>query len=105
MASLVEHRQGFVGALAGEAGEPSLIGISRKLTRSLVKPLTHERKQIGGGAGCFAAAGSAGIRAGLTGGGGELTGALLQADSRSISSAQVSLEGEAGKVFSIEGLL
>jgi hypothetical protein len=84
--ALVWHRQGVVCAGAGASGDAGGVSVFSNFTRSLVKPALHVGEQIGGGAGCLAAAGSGGISGGRTTSGGDGGNALAQPDS-SVSSA------------------
>jgi hypothetical protein len=96
--------QRVIAALAGSAGDPSLICVSANLTRSAVNPAEQVGKQIGGGVGWRAAGDSAGISSGATGGG-ECSGALAQAVSSRASSVSVSQCGSGGEIGGIDDLL
>lgn len=73
--------------------------------RSIVQPAEHEREQIGGGAGCRAAAGSGGISCLMTEGGGKVLGVAPQLASSAAQAISISLGSQAGVVSGIEGLL
>lgn len=101
----MSRRHCVVGSLAELAGKAGLVGKLANDARSFVNPAEHVGEQIAGGVGWRAACGSFGTSGGATGGSGELAGPVAQADSSSVSAAHISLEGLAGSVFGIKGLL
>ncbi len=88
--ALVGHGQGVVCAGAGAPCDACGVSVFSNSTRSLVKPALHVGEQIGGGAGCLAAAGSGGISGGWTTTGGDGGNTLAQPDSSVRSASNIS---------------
>ena len=67
-----------MAALAGRTGCVGLVSESSNSFRSFIKPALHVGKQIGGGLGCRACTGRAGIAGAATTGGGKFGDTLAQ---------------------------
>ncbi|KPU94691.1 hypothetical protein APR50_10435 [Variovorax paradoxus] len=85
-------RQRVVGALAGDAGDPEPVSVFRQFSRSFVSPAEHVNEHPKGIGTRLVrdCGGSAGTRAGSTGG---ASGSFAQAVSSSASAAQVIFQG------------
>lgn len=96
--------QGVVCALAGSAGDVSLVSVSSNSVRSLIKPALHVSEQIGGGVGWRASCGRGGIAGGGTTTGGEGGDTLAQADTSIGSASSISARAIAVSLYVIQDL-